>query len=180
MILDFLKAHPLENLNSERFCQFLTEQNQDPAPFLNFTEADLFRLLFSDLEKIIDSIEIEESLPLKDQFFDLLMQITDHYKNHQDTLRRIESELSPCNIKDCFYYGSRITQRLKERLNVSTVTVHKLPFIEDLALPSPLHEKTLMLLCLHFLKTWVKDDSPDFEKTMASFDNATSYIDIQS
>ena len=191
----FIKENPLASLTIQNIKLFIkndVDQFQDDVLFfdthLQLTDADLFRLFFSDLEDALKDIQIDPDLSLQDQLFDFLMNATDIYQDRKDTLKKLENEVlsSPMHLKDFLYYGRRLSKNIFARFNVHSVQIpfKEIPFISNFIpnyiapLPKALHAETFSLLLLHFLKTWLQDDSEFNDKTMSDFNQALTLIKI--
>ncbi|HCU06289.1 MAG TPA: hypothetical protein DIC42_01710 [Holosporales bacterium] len=191
----FIKSTPLSFLTIKNIRSFIKNDldtfQEDDRFFdthLHITDADLFRLLFSEIEETLQTIQIDSDLSLHDQLFDFLMTATDLYQDRKNTIKKLENEVlsSPTHLKDFIYYGRRLSKNIFTRFNIKRVNIpfKEIPFISDFlpnyiaSIPQTFHAETFSLLLLHFIKIWLQDDSEFSDKTMSDFNQALTFINM--
>jgi hypothetical protein len=191
----FIKIRPLSSLTIKNI-RFFVKNNmtifeEDDHFFdthLQINDADLFRLLFSEVEDTLEIIQIDQDLSLQDQLFDFLMTATDLYQDRKEIIKKLENEVlsSPPHLKDFIYHGHRLSKNIFRRFNIKHmhIPLKEIPFIAEFCpnyrapIPKTLHAETFALLLLHFIKIWIQDTSEFGDKTMSDFNQALTRINI--
>lgn len=193
----FLKHNPLSALTIKNIRAFIhndLDTFQEDALFfkthLQITDADLFRLLFAEIEDTLQSIPIDPDLSPQDQLFDFLMTATDLYQDRKETIKKLENEVcsSPTHLKDFLNYGRRLSKNVLTRFNIQLMTVvfKEIPFVSDFLphyaapIPKIMHTEAFSLLLLHFIKVWLQDESAFNDKTMSNFNQILTFITMNT
>ena len=187
----YLKENSVGDLNAFQFFLFL--KNNNLSFFKNSSQVhdeDLFRFLFLELENRVKDVHVDKNLDSKDLLLDIFMQIIDYYAPVQKQIKNLYDEIlkSPALLKECYFYGKRISGYLflKCRIEKMVIPSKVIPFSDKLNMssetdiPAFFHEPAFSALCLYFLYTFQNDDSHDFEKTMVCIAQAVHYIQLKS
>lgn len=172
-IWNFLNEHPFEKLTVQNLKDFSQSDLFD-----NLNDQDLFRLLFKELEDIVDDIEIDETLEKKDQLFDLFLTVSDLYQDRRLTLQKIEkaSLKAPSHLKDAYTYSSPIIDSVIKKIGIESIGLKAdgLPLISALSLPTFMNTISLYGLSCYYLYLFLHEE--DFEKVLSSFQEKLTFI----